>query len=153
MAEAGITIRGIPEVSKALIALPKEIATQLYFYALEAAIKQIFAPLLQNTPEQPANESGGLFDDPGSLRAALDYAVKLDSQGRGGWAGVGFGKQSAVALLVEYGHQLLTHSGKHIGSVIPYPFNRQVFDSGAPEAAIAAFAQVIEDRLPGISLP
>lgn len=147
MAEAGITVSGISEICNALEALPNAIVASIYLDALTAGIEAIHGPLLLATPELPANESGGMADDPGALRAALDYKVELDSQGRGGRAGLGYGKQSQVANLVEYGHQLVTHKGKTIGSVVPYPFIRKTFDGPAPEAAITAFAEVLEEKL------
>ena len=150
--EAGITIRGINETCAALTALPRALATQLYFEALRAAIEPVFAALLSATPEQPANESGGMFDDPGGLRAALDYAIQLDSQGRGGRAGLGYGKYSAIARLVEFGHQMVTHKGVLVGSVASKGFARRTFDGPVMLEAVEKFAQVIVARLESLRL-
>jgi hypothetical protein len=135
-----VTVSGLEEVQRMLATAPKTIVASGYTRALSAAGEVIAAELEIRTPVK-AEDTGGILDR-GVLRESVTVEVLLDSQFRGGQVKVGFGKNGAVALWVEYGHRLVGHKpgGKVIGSVPPHPFMRPTAEA-AGESAIEAFYQ------------
>lgn len=150
--EFALTVQGLPEIQRIMGELPALVAAKIFVHAGAAFNDVIETALIAVTPEMDANESGGRFDSPGSLKDDIDSFVDVDTSLRGVRAGVGFKTpgQADVANDVEFGHRMVTHAGKDIGEVPPHPFMRTVWDGSAPEQAIAAVTEVFEREIPGL---
>lgn len=148
-----VTVTGLAEVQRMLAEAPRTVVARGYLKALQAGANVIANAVEERTPVK-AEDTGGLLDR-GELRESLMIEVELDSQFRGGVARIGFGKNGNVALWVEYGHRMVGHkyskSGKQqIGDIQSKPFMRPAAAASA-EAAIAAFAQSLEETVSSIS--
>ena len=75
--------------------------------ALARASAVFEAELAARCPETDFSTSS---EEYGHLVDNLASTVTIDTSGRGGKARVGFGKKAFVALWVEYGHRMLSHS-------------------------------------------
>jgi hypothetical protein len=142
-----IKITGLAEVQQTLRNMPRTLAAQAFFDALRAGVEPIMREVAARTPEASEGEHK---EDQTHLIDALMCEIEIDSQGRGGHAAVGFGREGRKALWVEYGHNLVGHEPgkKLIGSVAPHPFMRPAADASADEA-IAAVARVLESKVNG----
>ena len=146
---------GLTETLAMLDALPKSVVLAGYSKALHAAAKVIEDELDLRTPIQLAVEGGDLIVQGGELKAAIMHEVTLDSNYRGGYAEVGFGRQGYKANLVEYGHRMVGHRPERKqlrgprtpdGMVRPYPFMRPTTEA-AHEAAVNAFANSLKETI------
>lgn len=144
-----LTITGLEEVQKRLAAAPKTVVVKGYLKALDRAAGVIAAEVEARTPE----------GETGLLKESVYTSVELDADGRGGSAAIGFrstksertgAPQDAIAVWVEYGHQLVSHgkrsSRKVIGQVPAHPFMRPAADV-AGDRAIEVFAEVLSESL------
>lgn len=145
-----LTVRGLPGIMEVLNNMPAALVAKGFVRAGAAFNDKIYDALLAATPEQEDNKDGGRFGESGSLKADLDSSVELDSDIRGVRATVGFKKQGAIALLVDRGHQMVTHDGRVVGSVVPHPFLRQTWDGGAVDEGITAAIETLEEEFPGV---
>lgn len=137
----GITVRGIPEVTRNLEEFPKLLVMSCFAKALSRAIAVFEAELRATCPEADYETTSS--EEYGTLLENLMSTVEIDSGGRGGRARVGFGKKSMVALWLEYGHRKVTHSGKDIGFVPANPFMRRAFAAVA-ERAVEVFVEEVK---------
>lgn len=152
----GITITGCGDVINWMETFPKEIVLLGFFKALSAAIQVFESELRIKTPirketlwnDETFSEFSNIIG--GALRAALVHNVVLDSQYRGGYSEVGYGKLGYIANFVEFGHAKVIY-GKHIGHVPAHPFMRSAFDAVNQEA-IDAFASVIAQTIDTMSI-
>jgi HK97 gp10 family phage protein len=129
-----IKISGIEEVCRNLDGLPKSIVKQAFARALTAACVPIVQELNTRTPE-----------DTGDLVDHLMTDIAIDSEGRGGMASIGFGKEGWKARLVEYGHRAVGHrpAKKDTGKMVQsHAFMRPAV-AAAAEDAIEAFSESI----------
>lgn len=140
-----VTVTGVADVQKFLAEAPKTIVMAGFAKALRAGINVIAAELYSATPER---DEGMRDENEPHLKDRLDTEVIVDTQGRGGYAGVGFGKETHRANWVEYGHRMVGHrpDKKHLGFVPPHPFIRPTFDKTA-DKAIEAFAESIKGTI------
>src|ERR1700733_5711926 len=105
----GITVRGIPEIQRNLAEFPKVLVMGAFNKALSRAAAVFEAELRSRTPESDYSTSS---EEYGHLVDCLMDVIEIDSGGRGGRASIGFGRKSMVALWVEFGHRMVSHSGK-----------------------------------------
>lgn len=132
MPKDGVEITGLVETQRMIRDLPRDLVRDGFPPALVAAGSVVGEALAANAPRRavPANEGNREF-------APLDQSVVVDVEvGRnGGVASVGFGESGPVALWDEYGHHIVTHSGRDTGKVTePNPFMRRTTDQCANEA-------------------
>lgn len=141
----GITVRGIPEVQRNLADFPKLLVMGAFTKALSRAAAVFEAELRANTPETDYSTSS---DEYGHLVDCLTDELEIDTNGRGGRVRVGFGRKGYVALWVEYGHRMLSHSGQKtkLDRTKANPFMRQAFENAA-DAALDAFTEAIQEFL------
>ena len=151
MANELTTTQSCANVAKILENLPALIVSEGFVEAAAAFNEVIYDALLEVTPVQNEEKTGGYFREPGSLRYSLDSGVELDRSIQGVRAGVGYGNQAWIAALVEYGHQASGAIKGRTDPIPPHPFMRSVVDGNAPERAIIAFAEVIANKLPMIA--
>ena len=146
-------VTGLTETIATLESLPKNIVALGFLKALEAAAVVIEREVERRTPIRLEISGGDLAVAGGSLKAAIMHTVTLDSQYRGGFADVGFGKQGWKANLVEFGHVMRGHKPdkkllivKSTGQpwVPAHPFMRPAAEF-ASDAATQAFADVLRD--------
>ena len=90
-------------------------------------------------------------EDYGKLLENITSEVIIDTQGRGGRAKIGFGRKGMVALWVEFGHRMLSHSGKDLGEVKAHPFMRLAFESAA-DRAVAVFTETVKEFMDNANL-
>jgi len=148
-----ITVEGIAETVAMLDDLPKTLVLAGFTGALNAAADVLSAELDLQTPIRLGFSDGDLTVEGGALKAALMREVTLDSNYRGGLVEIGFGKLGYIANFVEYGHVMLSHSGKQLsgprtpGGFVPaHPFMRPAFEAGK-ERAIDAFVASIQQTV------
>ncbi len=128
---AGITVRGIPEIKRNLSNFPRALVIGCFNRALSRAAAVFEAEVRERCPETDFSTSS---EEYGHLVDNLQSTITIDSQGRGGKARIHFGKSSFVALWVEYGHRMVTHKGRQVGTVAANPFIRQAFAAAADRA-------------------
>jgi hypothetical protein len=126
-----ITVRGIPEVQRSLAAFPRQLVMSTFAKALGRAAAVFEAELSARVPEGMDTTSSENY---GTLLDNLCDEITIDAQGRGGKLQVGFGRKGMVALWVEYGHRMVSHSKKELGTVQPHPFMRPAFEAAADRA-------------------
>lgn len=138
-----IAIEGIDEVTKFLQEAPALVVANGFLKALNAAARPIEIELAVRTPIGPISA-----EIENRLAESQVTETVLDSQLRGGFTEVGFGKQSNVANWVEFGHRMVTHKPgkKEVGSVPAHPFIRPAFEASA-EAAVDAFAESLSETI------
>ena len=147
MADIGITVEGLQETILMLDQAPRTVVARGYVKALSAGGNVIADEVERNTPEK-AEDTGGVLDK-GELRDSLVVSVELDSQYRGGHALVGFTSSNnadSVALWLDFGHRMVSHSGKVLGSVAGNGFMRRSADAST-EAAIDALAKSLRQTV------
>lgn len=140
MSQTLVSIVGLEEVHKMLSEMPKHLVVSGFAKALNAGATVIEQTLQVLTPESELDR-----DDGKHLVDSLVIDVQVDSNGRGGYAEVGYGNQGYKANLVEYGHVMVTHQNqgkREVGFVPPHPFMRPAFEQSG-DAAIAAVQQSI----------
>ena len=140
MSEALVSIIGLADVQKMLAEMPKHVVVSGFAKALNAGATVIEQTLQVLTPESELDR-----DDGQHMVDSLVIDVQVDSNGRGGYAEVGYGKQGYKANLVEYGHVMVTHKNqgsREVGFVPPHPFMRPAFEQSS-DAAIAAVQESI----------
>lgn len=160
-----MSVEGLSETVAQFDHLPQVLVVLGLFKALEAGGKVIQDAVYAKTRIQLRDSGGDLLVEGGELRDALKHVTVVDSQGRGGFVAVGFGRLGYIANWVEYGHKLLTHWenkeaytykgrkrvrkwGGHefIKDVPAYPFMRPALEISA-EAAIDAFAASLAETI------
>jgi len=146
MANDLVPIEGLEEVQQMLAGAPRVIVGTAFARALKAGATVIEEALVARTPVREIR-SGGDIDEP-ALIENLKVDITLDADLRGGTAEIGFGKAGYVANLVEYGHRMVSHEGKQLGSVQPHPFMRPAAELSA-DAAIEAFGDTLVETLRG----
>jgi HK97 gp10 family phage protein len=145
VADRLFTIEGADEVVKLLQSAPRVVVATGFLKALQAGAKPIVDQLEARTPERDEGERN---EETPHLKDNITVDIQLDSQFRGGFADIGFGKLGYIANFVEYGHRMLTHDEKEIGKIEPKPFMRPAAEAAA-EAAIDAFADALTTELSG----
>jgi len=129
---------------EALTALPPGVIKGAVGKALTAAAVPVVRALRATTPQRT-----------GDLVEHLMTDIAIDSQGNGGVASVGYGKQGFKARMVEYGHRMVGHKPdmKESGVVRAHPWMRPAVASSG-EASIEAFAESlaasVEAGIPGV---
>jgi hypothetical protein len=139
----GITVRGIPQVQRALADFPRLLVMDCFRVALGRAAAVFEEELDARCPESDYSTSS---EEYGHLIDNLVSEITIDTQGRGGRVKIGFGKKGFVALWIEYGHRMVTHKGKTVGSVAAHPFMRASFESAA-DRALEVFTETVRDYL------
>lgn len=137
----GITVRRIPEVQRNLKDFPRLLVMGCFQKALARAAAVFEEEIRSRCPETDYSTSS---EEYGHLIDNLMDEITIDTQGRGGKARIGFGTKAMVALWVEYGHRMVTHKGKQVGSVEAHPFMRQSFEAAA-DRAIDAFTETVKE--------
>jgi HK97 gp10 family phage protein len=142
---ASITVHGLAEVQRALREAPRTLVLRSFARALSAGAGVIEAELAVRTPIGDETTNNELL---GHLVDNITSEVKVDTQGRGGTARVGFGKKGYVARWLEYGHRQVSHQpGKRqVGRTAAHPFMRPAVTASA-EGAIEAFQNVLSEDL------
>ncbi len=149
MPEAGITVQGLAEVQKNLSAFPRLLVVGCFNKAFKRAAAVFEEEIRANTPETEYSTSS---EEYGHLVDNLMDEISLDTQGRGGRLKIGFGKAGFVALFVEYGHRMVTHSKKDTGKFVPAnPFMRKAFAAAAGKA-LEAFTEAIQEYMKTASI-
>ena len=138
-----ITVRGIPEVQRNLGAFPKLLVLGCFRKALARSAAVFEDELARRCPETDYSTSS---DEYGHLVDSIVSHITIDFQGRGGRGVIGFGDKSFVALWIEYGHRMVTHKGKQIGSVVAHPFVRASF-AAAADRALEVFVEEVQKFL------
>lgn len=144
----GITVRGVSEVQRNLADFPRLLVMECFSKALSRAAGVFEEELRAVTPETDYSTSSEEF---GHLVDNLVSTVTIDSQGRGGRARISFGKKGFVALWVDFGHRMLSHSGKEIKAVPGTGFMRRAFESAA-ERALEVFVETVKEFMSGSAL-
>lgn len=141
----GITVTGIPDVQRNLSNFPRLLVMQCLGKALSKAAGVFEEELRATCPETDYSTSS---DDYGHLVDNLLSEVTIDTEGRGGKASVGFGRKGMVALWVEYGHRMLSHSGAptKLARVQANPFMRRAAEAAA-DRAIEVFTETIKEYM------
>ena len=143
-----IQIQGLEQVQKRLKEAPSLLVAKSFYKALDRAIGVLAAEVEARTPE----------GEEGLLKESVITDVKIDDRHRGGSAAVGFSSeqsertgrpQDLIAFWVEYGHELLSHSGKPIGHVPAHPFMRPALDA-VGDQVIEVFGDTLIDSLSDI---
>ena len=146
-------VTGLTETIATLESLPKNIVALGFLKGLEAAAVVLQEEVDRRTPIRLEISGGDLVVAGGSLKSAIMHTITLDSQYRGGFADVGFGKQGWKANLVEYGHIMRGHKpDKKLLRVrtsgtfrVPaYPFMRPAVEF-ASERCTQVFADTLKD--------
>ncbi len=148
MPNAVITVRGIPEVQKTLAAFPRLLVLRCFHKALSRAAGVMEEELRARCPESDYSTSS---EEYGHLVENISSQITLDTQNRGGRARIGFGNKSFVALWIEYGHRMVTHKGRVVGSVQSHPFIRQSFEAAA-DRALEAFIEEVQNFMSSADL-
>lgn len=144
MANNPSVILGVAEVRKFLTDAPALIVAKGFIKALKAASKPVDEVLAGNTPRGVLTAS-----TENTLAESQVTEILLSSDLKGGSFEVGFGKQSHVANLVEFGHEIVGHAPgkKRTGKrAIANPFIRRSFETSAPEA-IEAFVDSLMETI------
>ena len=152
----GITVRGIPELQRNLLAFPKLLMMECIAVALRRAADVFVAVVRARCPMGKGEfdaESGEFADGFAHLVEAVEAKVIIDPRGHGR-ARIGFGKLGYRALFVEFGHRMVGHRNqgrvadlRSLGKDVPaHPFMRPAFEAGA-EAALEAFTQAVEEYM------
>jgi HK97 gp10 family phage protein len=131
-----VEIEGLEDALKQLDELPLVVVKRTFREALDAAC----VPVLEALLAEPIPFLTG------DLRAHVMFAIKIDPDGHGGTAYIGFGDAGWKARLVEYGHRMVGHKPdlKELGFVRSHPFMRPAAEVSW-EAAVEAFgARLIE---------
>lgn len=150
--EFSIHVSGIEEIYANLDTLP----TRVIKYALAKALAAAAVPVIEALRARtPVRETPGGKDamPPGFMLRSLMSYIEIDKDGRGGSVQVGYGRQGAVARLVEYGHRIIAHGAtredrklnylwKKLGDVPPHPFMRPAAAESLDEA-IYAFCEAL----------
>lgn len=141
--DSGITVRGIPEVQRNLADFPRLLVMGCFQKALARAAAVFEEELRSRTPETDYSTSS---EDYGHLIDNLMDEITIDTQGRGGRARIGFGKKDMVALWVNYGHRMLTHKGRQVGTVQGTHFMQAAF-AAAADRAVEVFIETVQEFL------
>ena len=158
-----ITVTGVPECLTALNDFPAVLVAHAWLRGLQAAAAVMRNELEIRTPYSGESVSGrtartGIGNwGRGALRENIETKIVLDSQLRGGYAEVSFGKLSSIARWVEYGHRNVGHRPgmKDLGTMtLPHPFIRPAFEAGVNksiEAFVTSMTATLERGIPGFS--
>jgi hypothetical protein len=135
-----VETEGIAETMQMLADAPRVVVANGFLKAFQAAGDVIVEVLASNTPVKK-EDTGGVLEQ-GELLESLMMDIELDSQFRGGFVAIGFGKNGNVADWLDGGHRLIGHAPnyKNLGSVAGNGFMRKSFDQSA-EAAVDAFGE------------
>jgi hypothetical protein len=139
MTDGGITVRGIPEVQRNLKDFPRLLVMGCFRKALARAAAVFEEELAARCPESDYSTSS---EEYGHLIENIASQITIDTQGRGGKARIGFGKKGFLALWLEYGHRMVTHKGRQVGTVEATPFVRPAFEAAA-DRALAVFVEEV----------
>lgn len=138
----GVVITGLVETQQMIVRLPAELTSDVFPEMLMAAGGVVQQELVKNAPRRKTDVKGSREFPPLSESAVTD--VEVDQNGRSGVASTGFGDAGPVALWNEYGHEIVTRSGRDTGRrTQPNPFMRRSTDNCAETAIDAAVAVVI----------
>ena len=148
-----LQITGLEQVQRAITELPAQIVVRSFARALDRAAGVIAAEV--ELRAEGLGESGS--DTP--LSEHVVTKTEVDTGKRGGVASVGFDTsrdersglpQDTKAMLVEFGHQQVTHRPKKkaVGRVPPHPFMRPAFQASG-DKAIEVFAATLIEGLSG----
>lgn len=140
-----VTVRGIPEVQRNLKEFPRLIVLNCFRKALARAAA-VFEQELAARAAAMETDYSTSSEEYGHLVDNLMSEITIDTNGRGGRLKVGFGKKGFVALWLEYGHRMVTHQGKQIGSVKAHPIMRPAFDAAA-DRAVEVFTETVKEFL------
>jgi len=131
-----VAISGLKETQQMLVELPLDLTRGSMGPALIAGSVVLQENLLVNAPV-----GHGPHPEFAPLQETIVTDVEVENLS--GIASTGFGDSGPVAEWNEYGHRIVTHSGRDTGlSTAPNPFMRKTTDESA-DAAIDAFC----DRL------
>jgi hypothetical protein len=176
-AKPAVTVTGLKEVLAMLEGLPKGMVANGFTLALDAAGEVIQDEVQRRTPIRKEKKSGWNPEAFKSfnwevvtgtkLAESLRRRIVIDSQYRGGYVDIDHGGMAWVALLVEYGHEMVTHYanredyvdkrgrkrtrkwGGHerIGTVPAYPFMRpsaETAQNAAVDKFVASLAETVD---------
>jgi hypothetical protein len=151
-----LEIAGLAETEQALQDLPAKVVVLGFARALDKAAGVIAAEV--------EARAEGLDESSSQTRLSEHVIVKVevDTAKNGGVAYVGFDKtqdertgipQDAKALMVEYGHRMVTHKpGKRqVGTVQPRPFMRPAA-AASENRATEVFGETLVDSLSGVGV-
>jgi hypothetical protein len=148
-----INVEGVESVRELLVEFGSECSRQAMLKALTAGSNEIFFALQAHCPE--LEESGKRSGDSGDEHLIDDIRrdIRLNQDGLGGSAEVGFHRQAFKAIWVEYGHWMKGHlPGKKLligprtpaGFVPGTPFMRMAFDFSSQAAVDKFFESLME---------
>jgi|GEM_PF-2861241 len=150
-----LTITGLAEVQRLFAESPSILVDKVLYQALDRAAGVIAAEVEARCPETPLASNQ-------NLREAVIVVVDVNHQKKGGTGTVGFKStisdrtglpMDAIASLVEFGHEMLTHdkkAPKHgLTHVPPHPFMRPAFDATG-DRAIEVFQENLVDGLAAV---
>lgn len=151
-----LNVTGIRETMEMLDGLPRYMVLQGFSKALHNAGQILMGEIGRLAPVQLAYEGGELVVSGGELKAAIRKQVTLDSNYRGGYVVVDFGKQNYKANWIEWGHRMIGHKPQKKqlygprtpdGNVRPFPFIRPGAEAAAQRAVDAFVQSMIETIL------
>lgn len=137
MPDQDVVITGLVETQRMIVEYPGELTRSGLAAALVAGSSVIQSALKDNAPRE--ERIPGKQYEFAPLLDSLVTDIQVNQTAMFGIAETGFGDAGPVALWDEYGHRIVTHSGRDTGiSTQPNPFMRRTTDQCA-DAAIDAF--------------
>jgi len=138
-----LDVKGIDEINKSLLGVPKKIRNKVAPKVLLKAAQLMVTEAKIQAPVGPAKDIFGRWRRPGALRKSIK--AKLQSINR--WAGVEvlvkpFGKPARYAHLVEFGHRIVIY-GEHTANATPNAFMRRSFMAKADAVNEAAMQMIM----------
>lgn len=149
MSKELVTITGVEEVCRDLGQMPAALVIRSFYQGLSSSGGVLVEELLARTPER--HDENARPEDQIPLRDDIQAQITLDSNLRGGFIEVGFGRTGYIANWLEYGHKLVGHKpGNKVLGAVPrttvgaaaFGFMRRAGDAGA-DRAIAAFIDTV----------
>jgi hypothetical protein len=130
-------ILGVDELKQAFSDLSARLKKSVIRGGLTKAIAVVAAEIVPHTPTKL-----------GLLKSSAETKVRVSSNGLTGSATLGYGSQSRIAILVEYGHADVGHlpDKKQLGVVNPEPWILPGLDRSI-NPAMAVFDEAVEESV------
>lgn len=139
----GVIITGLVETQQMIRKVPRDLVAEDLQSALMAGGAVVQEELVRNAPRRKTDVKGSREFPPLSESAVTD--VEVNASKLSGVASTGFGDAGPVANWEEYGHEVVTRSGRDTGKrTEPNPFMRRSTDNCAETAIDAALKVVAE---------
>jgi hypothetical protein len=162
-----IHLEGVDELSRKINDLCTASMQKAIEYALVAAAGPIFGAISSRAElhdRSDSETSTGGADFGGHLADDLATTIELSFDGQSGRMYIGFKRQAAKAIWLEYGHLMVSHKPDRVplegtrtpgyfvvpgGTENPGPFMRPAFDESAEQATelfFKTFIRIIEEE-------